>query len=320
MRAIDVLCIGDLDVDMFISVPAIPGFDQKIAGENHGQMPGGMSANCAVAVARLGLASRLVAAVGSDASGSFAVEKIRADGVDVDHLIHREDTNTFMCLVLISPSGEKSLIKLETEAYLPYADELTDDAFAGVRHVHLTFGRPGLAHKALTMARAKGITTSLDLEPPDIARNPELLRSILPLIDTLFLNAEAYAMAASALGETLLPAHLHERGEILVTLGALGCRRLSGEDRLDQPGFAVDALDTTGAGDCFAGAYLAARLEGLEPQDAMILANGAAALATTGIGAQTAMPLRRNVDAFVARHTERLPDKDIRPATGDLHA
>ncbi|PVB59522.1 carbohydrate kinase family protein [Labrenzia sp. 011] len=304
MAEIDVLCIGDLDVDMFVSIPAIPGFDQKIAGRGHGRMPGGMSANCAVAVARLGFRSRLVAAVGSDDSGKFAIGEIRAEGVDVEYVIHRRETETFMCIVLISPSGEKSLIKLETEAYLPHPHELDNAAFEGVRHLHTTFGNPELAHKALAMARERGVTTSLDLEPPDIARNPQLLAALLPMIDTLFLNAEAFALVAGLLGEEPRPAHLHEKGEILVTLGSAGCRRLVAGSRTEEKGFAVKSVDTTGAGDCFAGAYLVARLEGAPPEGAMRMANAAAALATTGIGAQTAMPTHDCVAAFME---ERVP-------------
>ncbi|MGE0242256.1 MAG: carbohydrate kinase family protein, partial [Parvibaculaceae bacterium] len=139
---IDVLCIGDLDVDMFISVPALPGFDQKVGGRSHGNMPGGMSANCAVAAARLGLRSRLVAAMGSDEPGAFALSRIAREGVDVDHVVRRAGVDTFMCVVLLSPSGEKSLIRLETEAYLPRPEDLTAPAFDGVRHVHFYFRRP----------------------------------------------------------------------------------------------------------------------------------------------------------------------------------
>ncbi|WP_336057058.1 carbohydrate kinase family protein [Nitratireductor sp. CH_MIT9313-5] len=317
MPEIDVLCIGDLDVDMFVSVPAIPGFDQKIAGDNHGQMPGGMSANCAVAVARLGLRSRLVAAVGSDASGAFAIESLRAEGVDVAHVISRGDTNTFMCLVLIAPSGEKSLIKLETEAYLPYPHEITEDAFQDVRHLHVTYGRPELSYKALTIARGKGIATSLDLEPPDIIRNPMLLASVLPLVDTLFLNAEAYELASQALGERLGPQRLNAHGEVLVTLGARGCRRLFAGEICTREGFVIDALDTTGAGDCFAGAYLAAKLEGASPEKAMELANAAAALATTRIGAQTAMPSWAQANALIEKHKTARLGTTIRSAMGE---
>lgn len=308
MSVVDVLCIGDLDVDMFISVAAIPGFDQKIAGQNHGRKPGGMSANCAVAVSRLGLRSRLIAAVGSDEAGAFAVQEIGRDGVDLDFLVHRPGVDTFMCVVLLSPSGEKSLIKLETAAYMPDPADLDPAAFEGVRHMHITFGSPLLSLATLRMASERGITTSLDLEPPDIARNPHLLSAILPMVDTLFLNREAYGDANRVLGTALAPRHLRRGGEIVVTLGADGCRRIAAEATIDMPGFLVEPTDTTGAGDCFAGAYLVARLSGGTPAQGLEFANAAAALATLQFGAQSGMPFKADVEAFVARH--RAPQTD----------
>jgi ribokinase len=163
-----------------------------------------------------------------------------------------------------------------------------------------------------------GLSTSLDLEPPDILRNPEHLPSVLALVDTLFLNREAFDRAGDALGAPLAPSHLHPGGEILVTLGAAGCRRLTQSGMDEMPGFKVSARDTTGAGDCFAGAYLVAKLMDATPLDAMRSANAAAALATLSVGAQTAMPDRASVDAFLRANLAPLPD--TLSLTGDLNA
>lgn len=319
MRDIDVLCIGDLDVDLFVSLPALPGFDQKVAGHSHGQKPGGMSANCAVAVARLGLSSRLIAAVGSDAAGAFAVAEIAREGVDVGHLARRAGVDTFMCVVLLSPSGEKSLIRLETEAYLPRPKDLNPQAFEGVRHMHITFGDPALSFAALALARARGVSASLDLEPPDIARNPGLLPEILSMIDTLFLNQEAYGAAAQALGAPLALPMLRPGGEIIVTLGKDGCRRIAADGTIDMPGFPVVPVDTTGAGDCFAAAYLVASFLGKAPRDRLEFANAAAALATLERGAQTAMPRRESVETLIAERRAQ-PAGARAPIDGVLHA
>lgn len=297
---IDVLCIGDLDVDLFISVPAIPGFDQKVSGKKLGQKPGGMSANAAVAIARLGRTSRLLAAIGDDEPAVGARAALNAEAVDLRFLAERHDTATFMCVVLLSPSGEKSLIKLETDAYLPRCSDLVPEAFDGVRHLHATYGFPELTTRAFRMAAERSITTSLDLEPPDIRRAPERLRETLALVDTLFLNAEAFDELARVLERPVETDLLRSGGEIIVTLGAAGCRRLQGAASMDIPGFPVAALDTTGAGDCFAGAYLVGKLEGFEIRDRLVFANAAAALSTLDFGAQAAMPRRQDVQGFLA--------------------
>lgn len=306
MSDIDVLCIGDLDVDMFISVPSIPGFDQKVGGRNHGQKPGGMAANAAVAIARFGLKSRLISAVGDDTAGAFAVAEIGREGVDLDFLSRRKGENTFMCVVLISPSGEKSLIRLETETYLPSLADLNDRAFTDVRHVHLTYGSSELSLRALKLAGAAGLSTSLDLEPPDIVRSPSSLVEALSYVDTLFVNGEALEVASRVLGETLGIARLRKGGEMIVTLGAKGCRRIAADGAIDMPGFAVAAVDTTGAGDCFAGSYIASKLSGALPPHCLQFANAAAALATLDYGAQTAMPHRSKVYEFLRRQGKAL--------------
>lgn len=310
MSGIDVLCIGDLDVDMFISVPSIPGFDQKVGGRNHGQKPGGMAANAAVAIARFGLKSRLISAVGDDAAGAFAVAEIGREGVDLDFLSRRNGVNTFMCVVLISPSGEKSLIRLETDAYLPSVADLHGRAFAGVRHVHLTYGSSELSLRALKLAAAAGLSTSLDLEPPDIVRSPSSLVEALSCVDTLFVNGEALEVASGVLGEPLGVARLRVGGEMIVTLGAKGCRRITADGATDMPGFAVAAVDTTGAGDCFAGSYIASKLSGALPSHCLEFANAAAALATLDYGAQAAMPRRSTVDDFLRGQGKAVREHD----------
>lgn len=144
------------------------------------------------------------------------------------------------------------------------------------------------------------MSASLDLEPPDIRQAPEGLPAILSMIDTLFLNGEAFEEASKALGRPVDPSMLKPGGEIVVTLGAEGCRRLSASGTSDAPGFRVATVDTTGAGDCFAAAYLIRRLEGAEPETAMTFANAAAAFATLDYGAQAATPRRADVDTFLS--------------------
>jgi ribokinase len=306
----DIMCIGDLDVDFYIAVPAIPGFDQKIAGRHLGQKPGGMGANAAVAMARLGRRVRLLAAVGDDSIGELALSQLTAEGVDLRFVAKRRGVKTFMCVVLLSPSGEKSLIRLESEAYLPQSDDVIAAAFDDVRHVHATYGSPDVAARALELAKERGLSTSLDLEPPDIQNAPERLSSILPLVDTLFLNKEAFARASEVIGAALHPGLLKPDGEIIVTLGAGGCRRITADGILDVPGFTILAVDTTGAGDCFAGAYLARRFEGFSPSEGLEFANAAAALAALDFGAQTAMPAPEAVEALLVKSGRR-PDLQI---------
>jgi ribokinase len=258
-----------------------------------------MSANTAVALARLGRSVRLLSVVGDDAAGREGLAHLMSDGVDVSFVRELPSVSTFMCVVLVSPSGEKSLIKLESEAYLPKPGDLLPEAFEGVRHVHATYGSADLTLRAFEMARDRNIAVSLDLEPPDIRLSPQHLPTVLSMVDTLFVNGEAFNEASQALGRSLDPGMLRPGGEIILTLGAEGCRRISADETLDVPGFKVDAIDTTGAGDCFAGAYLASKFRNSPVLDGLHFANAAAAIATLSFGAQASMPTSDAVEQFL---------------------
>ena len=239
-----------------------------------------MSANSAVAFTRLGWRARLMAAIGDDAGGNEVLLKVAAEGVDVSHVVKRDGVNSFMCVVLLSPSGEKSLIRLETDAYMPRVHDIQPTIFDGIRHVHVTYGDAALTEHVMREAQARGLSISLDLEPPDIRRAPERLSAMLRLVDTLFVNREAWLSAAGALGAPLRSGMLKRGGEIILTMGADGCRHISRTGETIVPGVALPSVDTTGAGDCFAAAYIARKLEGAPCGTACAFANAAAALAT----------------------------------------
>lgn len=300
-----ILCVGDLDMDLLIAVPVLRGGDEKVSGRRLGSMPGGMAANTAVALARLGCSARLIAAIGDDAAGAAALASVAADGVDVCHVARRKGTETFMCIVLLAPSGEKSLIRLETDAYMPRVSDVMPAAFEGVRHVHVTYGSPDVAAHVLGEARQAGLSTSLDLESPDIRRAPDLLAEIMPNVDTLFVNRAGWAELKQTPGGAPSPGFERGPGSIVVTLGAEGSRHVGAAGIHETAGLAVRAVDTTGAGDCFAAAYLTRLLEGAPVEECLRFANAAAALSTLTFGAHAGMPSRAAVEAKLREERPR---------------
>ena len=281
-------------------VPVIPGFDQKVGGRHLGQMPGGMSANSAVAFTRLGRPARLMAAIGDDAGGGEALMKVAAEGVDVSHVVCRSGVNSFMCVVLLSPSGEKSLIRLETDAYMPRVADIVPAVFDGIRHVHVTYGDADLTGHVLRQARDRGLTASLDLEPPDIHRAPARLARCwnwsIPSSSTAKPGCPPPRRSALPLAPAMLKRRRRDRRDD-------GRRRLPPHRRRRPdrrcPAWRWTPIDTTGAGDCFAAAYITAKLEGASLPDRLRFANAAAALATLAYGAQSAMPRRGDVEELL---------------------
>ncbi len=289
------LCIGDLDVDVLIEVDRLPTRDGKVNGIVKQKVSGGMAGNVAAALARLGSRVRVLGRVGDDADGAFAVEGLNQMGVDTSFVSRLAGVATFSCISLLTPDGEKSLVKLMTSAYRPEASAVTDAVLEGVRHLHLTsVGDPPLCRKVVDAARSSGATASLDVERADCPEDAAVLLDAVKGFDLIFCNAESRAFVDAALERPLAGLV----AVVVTTLGADGAQVETAEGRISSPGFAPKILDTTGAGDCFAAACLHARLAaGLDWREAIRFANCAAAISTTGLGAQSALPTADQVAA-----------------------
>ena len=282
------LCIGDLDVDVLIEVDRLPTRDGKVNGVVKQKAPGGMAGNVAAALARLGSRVRVLGRVGDDADGAFAVKSLEHADVDTSFVSRLAGVATFSCISLLTPDGEKSLVKLMTSAYRPDASDLTEAALEGVRHLHLTsIGDLALCRGVVDAARSSGATASLDIERADCPEDAAVLLDAINGFDIIFCNAESRAFVDAALQRPLagfVPA-------LVTTLGADGAQVETAEGRISSPGFTPKIVDTTGAGDCFAAACLHARLAArLDWKEAIRFANCAAAISTTGLGAQSALP------------------------------
>lgn len=282
------LCIGDIDVDVLIGVEHLPTRDGKVNGELLQRVPGGMAGNVSVALARLGAAVRILGRVGDDDEGAFALEGLAQAGVDTRYVAQLARTRTFSCIGLLTPDGEKSLVKLMTAAYRPDAGDLTPEACEGAGHIHLTsVGDPDLCRRVVARAHATGASASLDLECADCPADADALATALAGFDLVFCNRASRELLDARFGPSLSDAV----PTLITTAGEAGARVEAGRESFEAGGRRAAVRDTTGAGDCFAAACLHARLvQHLDWPAALAFANQAAALSTEGLGAQAALP------------------------------
>ncbi|MEM5476941.1 carbohydrate kinase family protein [Pacificibacter sp. AS14] len=289
------LCIGDIDMDIIITVPAPPGKDQKIDGKCVARTAGGMAANVAVGASRLGTVTRLLGVVGDDEMGREALSALNYEGIDLTHSQVRVGVPTFFCVVLVDAEGEKSLVKAVSPAYLPQVSDVKAASFDGVTHVHMTFTKPDLAFAVIAQANAAGASISLDLEAADVPDDCGDVTKLIESVDLLFISENSRKAVEQRIGCQLASACR----SIVMTRGPYGASVEQHGEIYEVSGHTIDVVDTTGAGDAFAAAYLHYILSGSNAVKALQAANIAGALSTQAYGGQAGMVSKTQIEEFL---------------------
>lgn len=293
-RRFDLVGIGDLDVDIYVRVPRLPGHDEKVHGVPMGIFAGGMIGNVCCAAARLGLRTGMVAVVGEDVFGAQTVAGLEAFGVDTTGVRVRADQQTYFCVVQIDDSGEKALTLARTPAIFPQEEDLDPAVIGDARLVHIAPFDIGVAVVAALMAKDAGGLVSVDLEPGTVSEGRAAVARLLEHTDVCVVND-------FGLTELLGPGDLHERAEelrrwgpsvVVVTRGARGATAVGADGPVSVPGHPTTAVDTTGAGDAFNAAFLGAWLEGWPLERAVRLGCAAGAISTRAVGPRSRLPTR----------------------------
>jgi sugar/nucleoside kinase (ribokinase family) len=255
------------------------------------QSLGGNGANTACAIAKLGVPARLLGMTGADAFGAACRERLTECGVDLT-LVETGGAGTATSVVLVKANGERTFLHRPGVSREVFAAGLDFGEAPGMAHYHLAniFSLVQLRQRApdvLARARERGWTTSLDTASDAMGEWMRTLAPCLPHLDILFVNEdEARALTGSTDPAENARIFLGEGVRAFVMkLGARGCVVFAGGGEHRVPGFAVEAVDTTGAGDCFAGALLAARQRGLGWADSARVANAVGALVVERMGA-----------------------------------
>lgn len=290
-----VLVAGAINTDLVASVTRAPEAGETVTGQRFAIFGGGKGANQAVAAARAGVATTLLGAVGDDDFGRQRQADLAADGIALDHVARREAMTSGVALIVVDEQGENRI------AYVPgpTATVTAREAVAAFDAIKpdlllatLELPLPALV-ELFGRARLGAVRTVLNASP-----DPELARSLLPLVDVLIANeTEARALVGEAADPAAAsPASLGCEAVVL-TLGAAGASVITRFGATLQPAFEVAVVDTTGAGDAFAGAFAAWLAGGAHIGDALRAGAAAGGLATTKAGAQPSIPTRREIEA-----------------------
>lgn len=306
---LDIVGIGFCCVDVLLRVEKIPRPEEGTRVLEVSRQGGGMVATAMVAATRLGARCGFAGWCGDDELGRELLAEFARYGVDTSAFVVRRGATSNLCYVLVdSCTAERSFVGQYGTAAPLRPEDLRPEYITAARIVHL--GDEGPAEQtAARWARQAGRLVTFD----GTSWHGEASLDFLPLVDVHIVSRFYAAGYAATLG--LPPPDAPERAleiarrlralgprEVIITMAERGCVAAGPEGELYVPAFPVAAVDTTGAGDVFHGAYLYAMLQGWPARQRLAFASAAAALKCRRLGGRAGIPARPEVEAFLAVH------------------
>ncbi|MBR0775126.1 ribokinase [Bradyrhizobium diazoefficiens] len=299
-----VFVAGSINMDVVATATRHPKVGETVAGLEVLYFPGGKGANQAVAASRLGARTTLIGRLGKDSFGAELRAFLAAQGIDLGSVRETAEAHSGTAIITVAAAdntivvipGGNALVSTDDVAAAPLAK---GDVAVSQFEIPL----PTIA-AFFARARAAGATTLLNPAPAQ-AMSGELLA----LVDILVLNETelgflagtelSEADAAARIFDVALRLQAREDQTICVTLGKRGVLALAGREEISVAGRLVQAVDTTGAGDCFVGALAAQLADGVPLRSALAFANAAASISVQRMGAGPSMPTAAEVAAVL---------------------
>ena len=279
---------------------------------------GGDTSNCAIAAARQGARVGYVTLLGADPFGESFLDMWRREGVDATHVKRRADAQTGVYFITHGADGHAfTYYRSGSAASRMGPADIPDAAIAGAKVLHVSgisqaisdSACAAVAH-AVAVAEANGVRLSYDpnlrLKLWPLERARAVINATAARASYVLTNVEeGGALTGRAGADGIANAYLDLGARVVaVKMGANGALVATADARRRIPGHAVEAVDASGAGDVFDGAFLAEVVAGRDPVAAARYANAAAALSTAGYGAVAPIPRRAEVEAFLAEHAQ----------------
>lgn len=302
----DVSVVGELNVDIILrGINGFPELDkEKLALEGKVTL-GSSSAIFAVGLSRLGLDVSFIGAVGEDILGRYILETLNREGIDTKRVRMLKERNTGFTVSLTYPEN-RALITYPGVMESFTIEENDRDFISSSKHLHISsyFLQKELQKDIKDLyiyAKSRGLTTSLDpgWDPADANWNS--IFELIPYVDILFVN-EIEAKRLSLVGDSIddIDMDLVKKVKTLVIkLGADGALALRDGIRYYKPGFKVEVVDTTGAGDSFNAGFIYATLKNYSTEKCLTIGNVCGALSCTGIGGTAKLPTEEELKIFL---------------------
>jgi sugar/nucleoside kinase (ribokinase family) len=296
-----VVGLGYCAYDILAIVPGLPEFD-AVSGIHLTDLVfdgGGQVGTALATLAHLGVRTGYIGVLGDDPAGSFLQDLFTRDGVDLARLRLRADVGTNICLLLVEQGTARRAILCHRRVQPTDLTLREDDRLyiQSAKVLHLDGQFMPAAIQAAHWARAAGVKVCFDGNHPRPG-----LHELLPMVDWLVV-AEPFPQAYT--GEHDLDRSAYEllalgAKILVVTQSERGCEVWTPHERFQVPGFQADAVDTTGAGDAYHGAFVYAMLHGWDLHRTATFANALAAINCQTLGGRRGLPTLAQVEAFIS--------------------
>ena len=296
----DVVGVGANSVDFVHLLPGYPqpfGSFAKMKIQRQVILCGGQMATAMSACARLGLRAKYVGVTGTDENGRRVRRELDQRGIDLTDLIIRDAQNQFAVILVDETNGDRIVLWDRDERLTMRERDIPADAIASARIVHVDDVDQAAAIRAAEIARAHGVPVTSDIDRITV-RTKELIDAVSVPIFAEHVPTRVTGLHGQE--ESLNALRQPHHQVLCVTLGERGAMALDREGVHYAPAFAVEAVDTTGAGDVFRAGFLFALLRGWPTEDTLRFANAAAAISCTRLGALGGIPSLDEVEELVA--------------------
>ena len=296
-----ILVAGSINMDIVAKMEKLPRPGETVFGDELHYIPGGKGSNQAVAASRLGKNVYLVGKLGQDVFGNSLTSFLKEEQLNLDYLFYSETHPTGVALINVDQQSENSITVISGSNFqlskqdVEPIEILEGDVVVSVFEIP----QPTILHlfKKANQVNAKTILNPAPAKP--------FINGLLETVDYLIVNETELAFyvnqdKVSDDIETIAQYASELRNKpgqiIIVTLGAKGVVCVFDEEVIQVPGIEVTAVDTTGAGDCFTGAFAVAVSENMPIVKALQFANTAASFSVQKLGASTSMPYRQQIE------------------------
>jgi ribokinase len=291
--ALSLLVFGDLNIDMIGRVDEWPAPGGECLCPQLELHCGGVGANCALATTAWGIKVRLFGCVGQDPFGDLLLDKLRKTGLDIGGVQRSSRSLTGILYINVTSDGQRTFFgsrganQFMTPPRVPAGALLLSAAAHLAGYSFLNPGPEKMARQVLRHFHSSGKQVSLDVGMEPSKRIPKKILRLLPQVDLLLVSSDEAAILTGRSNprESFLQFERAGAREVVMKLGKRGCLISDGGVIRQVPSFAVQAVDSTGAGDAFTAAFLQSRMRGWSTRETALTANAAGAAAASRVGA-----------------------------------